>query len=146
MTLAVCVQCAHENPAGSNFCSRCGMKLARASLEEAERKLVSILFADIVDSTAIVDGLDPEDALDQLRPAIKIMRAAIKRFGGTLCREQGDGVMAFFGAPKADDPKAVQRRSCVRCVWLPTLAPCIRFLSIDSHVCSTLPSDLASRR
>jgi class 3 adenylate cyclase len=78
-----------------------------AETEAQERKLVSIFFADIVESTAIVEDLDPEDALDQLNPAIKVMRAAVKRFGGTLCREQGDGVMAFFGAPRADDHHAV---------------------------------------
>jgi class 3 adenylate cyclase/tetratricopeptide (TPR) repeat protein len=74
---------------------------------DAERKLVSILFVDIVGSTSIVDGLDPEDALDELGPAIEIMKAAVHRYGGTLCREQGDGVLAFFGAPKADDHHAV---------------------------------------
>jgi class 3 adenylate cyclase/tetratricopeptide (TPR) repeat protein len=75
--------------------------------EAAERKLISIFFADIVDSTAIVDGLDPEDALDQLHPAIQAMRSAVRRYGGILCREQGDGIMAFFGAPRADDHHAV---------------------------------------
>jgi class 3 adenylate cyclase len=74
---------------------------------DAERKLISILFADIVGSTSIVDGLDPEDALDELEPAIDIMRAAVHRYGGTICREQGDGVLAFFGAPKADDHHSV---------------------------------------
>ena len=64
---------------------------------------MSILFADIVGSTSIVDGLDPEDAFDELGPAIDIMRAAVHRYGGTVCREQGDGILAFFGAPKADD-------------------------------------------
>jgi class 3 adenylate cyclase/tetratricopeptide (TPR) repeat protein len=82
-------------------------RIRSSEAEVAERKLVSIFFADIVDSTAIVDGLDPEDALDQLRPAIQAMRAAVKRYGGTLCREQGDGIMAFFGAPRADDHHAV---------------------------------------
>src|SRR4051794_18676327 len=115
MTLQDCRQCGAPNSAESNFCSRCGAPLASqhplppsaSQAEVQERKLVSILFADIVESTAIVEDLDPEDALDQLNPAIKAMRAAVKRFGGTLCREQGDGVMAFFGAPRADDHHAV---------------------------------------
>lgn len=118
MALRECPQCAHPNPAESNFCGSCGAPLASDSNnpshrirssepEVAERKLISIFFADIVDSTAIVDGLDPEDALDQLHPAIQAMRSAVKRYGGTLCREQGDGIMAFFGAPRADDHHAV---------------------------------------
>ena len=118
MALRECPRCAHPNLAESNFCGSCGAPLASGSnhpshriasseAEVAERKLVSIFFADIVDSTAIVDGLDPEDALDQLHPAIQAMRSAVKRYGGTLCREQGDGIMAFFGAPRADDHHAV---------------------------------------
>src|SRR4051812_23045807 len=112
-----CPQCASPNLAESNFCGSCGaplaavrdasLRVATSQTEAQERKLVSIFFADIVESTAIVEGLDPEDALDQLRPAIQAMRASIKRYGGTLCREQGDGVMAFFGAPRADDHHAV---------------------------------------
>jgi class 3 adenylate cyclase/tetratricopeptide (TPR) repeat protein len=115
MTSRDCPQCGAPNSADGNFCSRCGAPLtsqqpqlpSTSEAEVQERKLVSILFADIVESTAIVEDLDPEDALDQLNPAIKAMRASVKRFGGTLCREQGDGVMAFFGAPRADDHHAV---------------------------------------
>jgi class 3 adenylate cyclase/predicted ATPase len=116
MSSRQCSQCGTPNLAESNFCSRCGAPLAaqpqpprvpQAEAEAQERKLVSIFFADIVESTAIVEDLDPEDALDQLNPAIQAMRGAVKRFGGTLCREQGDGVMAFFGAPRADDHHAV---------------------------------------
>jgi class 3 adenylate cyclase/predicted ATPase len=111
--LSVCSQCGHSNVAESNFCNRCGARLSRTSTssdfskfshsDSAERKLVSILFADIVGSTTIVGGLDPEDALAELAPAIELMKAAVKRFGGTVAREQGDGILAFFGAPRADD-------------------------------------------
>jgi class 3 adenylate cyclase/tetratricopeptide (TPR) repeat protein len=112
MSLNVCTQCGEKHLAESNFCNRCGAPIGERAhssrfvspeKKEAERKLVSILFADIVGSTSIVDGLDPEDALDELGPALEAMKAAVKRFGGTICREQGDGILAFFGAPKADD-------------------------------------------
>ncbi len=111
--MALCAQCGQDNLAESNFCGRCGAPVALTTrhssyllgmqTNNAERKLVSIVFADIVGSTSIVDGLDPEDALAELGPAIEVMRAAVKRFGGILCREQGDGILAIFGAPKADD-------------------------------------------
>src|ERR1044072_101138 len=100
-----CPHCASPNSGESNFCANCGAALtprpASSESEAQERKLVSIFFADLVESTHLVEGLDPEDALDQLRPAIQAMRTAIKRYGGTLCREQRDGGMAFFGAPRA---------------------------------------------
>src|ERR1700730_4351984 len=106
MTSDVCAQCGQENLPESNFCRRCGAALAWSTRDSksfvfaeprhGERKLVSILFADIVGSTSIVDGLDPEDALAVLAPAIESMKAAVKRFGGILAREQGDGILAFF--------------------------------------------------
>lgn len=72
-----------------------------------ERKFVTILFVDIVGSTAMIDGLDPEDAWDRLAPPLTVMRQVVRRFGGTFCKEQGDGAMALFGAPDADDDHAV---------------------------------------
>src|SRR5438445_13796494 len=84
MTLRECPRCAHPNVAESNFCGSCGAPLtsrssspsrsvAEPEKEVQERKLVSIFFADIVESTSIVEGLDPEHALDQLLPAIQAM-------------------------------------------------------------------------
>ncbi|HEX2888144.1 ATP-binding protein [Vineibacter terrae] len=75
--------------------------------EFIERKFLSILFADIVDSTKLVDGRDPEDAMQRLAPALRVMHDAVHRYGGTLCRDQGDGIMALFGAPQSDDNHAV---------------------------------------
>src|SRR5258707_7359126 len=80
---------------------------AISSIEASERKFVSVLFADIVGSTALIANLDPEDALDRLGPAMAAMQQAIQRYGGIVCKEQGDGVMALFGAPEADDDHAV---------------------------------------
>lgn len=64
-------------------------------------KHATILFADIVSSTEHVQGLDPEQAMEQLRPAIETMCSWVDRFGGTVVRTLGDGVMALFGAPRA---------------------------------------------
>ncbi len=110
----VCLSCLTSNPASNRFCGTCGTSLATASSElEAvsaiERpdaqwgalKHATILFADIVNSTEHVEGLDPEQAMEQLRPAIETMCGSVERFGGTVVRTLGDGVMALFGAPRA---------------------------------------------
>jgi class 3 adenylate cyclase/tetratricopeptide (TPR) repeat protein len=64
----------------------------------AERKIATVLFADIVNSTRIVSALDAEDALTRLRPLVNAMTSAVKAQGGTVVQIQGDGVLACFGA------------------------------------------------
>jgi class 3 adenylate cyclase len=85
------------------------------SLESGgERKHVTVLFADIVSSTRLIEGLDPEDAYEILQPTIRIMMDAVHRFGGTVNQVLGDGIMALFGArstcPYAGGAKL--RRGC----------------------------------
>ena len=72
-----------------------------------ERKQATVLFADIVSSTELVVGLDPEQAMERLGPAVSIMREAVVRFGGTVVRTLGDGLMALFGAPLAQEGHAL---------------------------------------
>jgi class 3 adenylate cyclase/tetratricopeptide (TPR) repeat protein len=72
----------------------------------SERKFVTILRADIVRSTDLVAELDPEEAVSRLEPAMAVMRAAVRRFGGAVSKEMGDGIVAVFGAPVADDNHA----------------------------------------
>jgi class 3 adenylate cyclase/tetratricopeptide (TPR) repeat protein len=76
-----------------------------------ERKLVTVLFADIVRSAELVAGHDPEDANDHLLPVLQAMIDAVHRFGGTVNQILGDGVMAVFGAPVAQEDHAV--RACL---------------------------------
>lgn len=73
-----------------------------------ERKLVTILFADIKGSTELIAGLDPEQADELLMHAIDLMINAVHRFGGTVNRIAGDGIMAMFGAPVAEEYHALQ--------------------------------------
>jgi class 3 adenylate cyclase len=68
---------------------------------DEERKHLTILFADLVNSTDRIADRDPEVALDLLRPAIRAMAEAVHRFGGTVNHTMGDGLMAMFGAPRA---------------------------------------------
>jgi class 3 adenylate cyclase len=82
---------------------------ARAALE-GERKQVTVLFADITDSLALIRTLDPEAAQQLLDPALQRMMDAIHHYAGTVNQVLGDGLMALFGAPMAYEDHAL--RAC----------------------------------
>jgi class 3 adenylate cyclase len=75
-----------------------------------ERKHVTVMFADIKGSLAIIEGTDPEEASRILDAAIRVMMDAVHRYEGTVNRVMGDGLMALFGAPIAHEDHAV--RAC----------------------------------
>jgi class 3 adenylate cyclase len=81
----------------------------RAALE-GERKQVTVLFADIKDSTELIKGLDAEAAQKLLDPALHCMMDAVHRYEGTVNQVLGDGIMALFGAPIAHEDHAL--RAC----------------------------------
>src|SRR5713101_7514179 len=136
---AVCSSCGAQVEAGSKFCDGCGAPLATtpapgpgpsrfaspesytpAHLAEkiltsksalaGERKQVTVLFADLKDSTELIRGLDPEVAQRLLDPALHHMMDAVHRFEGTVNQVLGDGIMALFGAPIAHEDHAL--RAC----------------------------------
>jgi class 3 adenylate cyclase len=76
-----------------------------------ERKLVTVLFCDLVGFTARSDNADPEDVRARLVPYHGLLRREVERLGGTVDKFIGDGVMAVFGAPLAheDDPERAVR-------------------------------------
>jgi class 3 adenylate cyclase/tetratricopeptide (TPR) repeat protein len=82
---------------------------SRAALE-GERKQVTILFADLKDSTELIRDLDPEAAQHLLDPALRHMMEAVHRYEGTVNQVLGDGIMALFGAPIAHEDHAI--RAC----------------------------------
>jgi predicted ATPase/class 3 adenylate cyclase len=82
--------------------------LASRSVLEGERKQVTVLFADLKDSTELIHGLDPEAAQQLLDPAIHLMMDAVHRFEGTVNQVLGDGIMALFGAPIAHEDHALR--------------------------------------
>jgi len=84
--------------------------VASQSTGEAERKFVTILFADIVDSTHLIENLEPDIAASRLYGVLDCMREAVRRFDGTVNKMQGDGFMALFGAPIPQEDHAV--RAC----------------------------------
>src|SRR5262249_45081474 len=75
-----------------------------------ERKQVTVLFADLKDSTELIRGLDPEAAQQLLDPSLQRMMSAVHRFEGTVNQVLGDGIMALFGAPIAHEDHAL--RAC----------------------------------
>jgi class 3 adenylate cyclase len=77
---------------------------------QGERKQVTVLFADIKDSTELIRDLAPEAAQQLLDPAIHRMMDAVHRYEGTVNQVLGDGIMALFGAPIAHDDHAL--RAC----------------------------------
>ena len=78
---------------------------------EGERKFATVLFADIVNSSALVADADPEEANEKLLPWLQAMVDAIDGYGGTVTQLLGDGVMALFGAPNAQEHHAI--RACL---------------------------------
>jgi class 3 adenylate cyclase len=124
----VCPQCNAVNPAGSRFCNQCGKRLdvetlARTASAAApagdtpppphveppageERRIVTILFADLVGSTELADTLDAEDLRELLADYFARMSACIHEHGGGVEKFIGDAIMGVFGLPRAheDDP------------------------------------------
>lgn len=82
----------------------------RPAPTDGERKYVTVMFADIKGAGALIDGLDPEAAVERLAPALQVMVDAVNRFEGTVSNMHGDGIMALFGAPLAHEDHAV--RAC----------------------------------
>jgi class 3 adenylate cyclase/tetratricopeptide (TPR) repeat protein len=107
-----CSTCGRENPDDASFCASCGSPLddtARSAREE--RKVVTVLFADLVGFTSRSERLDPEDVRATLTPYFARLREELERRGGTVEKFIGDAVMAVFGAPTAheDDPERAVR-------------------------------------
>ena len=116
--MLTCARCGHENPADAAFCNACGSALSAAvGRPEEERRIVSVLFVDMVGSTARAERLDPEDVREVLAAYYERVRMEIERFGGLVEKFIGDAVMGVFGAPTAqgDDPeRAVRAALAVR--------------------------------
>src|SRR6186997_1284833 len=115
-----CPSCSAENPSGARFCMACAAPLAAAtSAAREERKVVTVLFADLVGFTARAETLDPEDVEAILRPYHERLRLELEQHGGTVEKFIGDAVMALFGAPLAheDDPERAVRAALAIRDW-----------------------------
>ena len=108
---ATCSSCGVGLPEGAAFCPSCGTPTGTAAAQKGERKVVSVLFADVTGSTSIGELLDPESLRDVLNAYFAAMREEIEAEGGTVEKFIGDAVMAAFGVPVAheDDPARALR-------------------------------------
>lgn len=102
--LMVCVSCSQPLPEGARFCSFCGHEVRSNAVEE--RRVVTVLFADLVGYTALSEHVDPERVKRVVEGAFQPLIDQIERFGGRVDKVLGDGILALFGAPVAheDDP------------------------------------------
>ncbi len=115
--LRTCPQCGTSLPVGARFCARCGGAVQQqadatsAPHLSGERRPVTALFADIVDSTRLAADSDPEDWADTVNRVFHLMSQAVSLYGGTVAQLAGDGLLAIFGAPVAhdDDPERAVR-------------------------------------
>ena len=121
-----CPQCGSENAPGMRFCGECGTALigerapppatppnptARSASEpEGERKQLTVLFADVQGSMELQEGLDVETWAAIVDRFVNILAGAVDRYGGTVDKFTGDGIMALFGAPLAQEDHP--RRAC----------------------------------
>ena len=100
-----CPACGALVPAGARFCASCGRAVADIVRSE-ERKLVTILFADLVGSTALADGRDPERVARILTRFASTMAEALESWGGTVEKYIGDAIVAAFGVPAVREDDA----------------------------------------
>src|SRR5262245_63003724 len=135
-----CPSCGHANPGGQKFCNACGNRLGKSAVPaqrdpraytpkhlaekilqsksalEGERKLVTVLFADVRSSMAIAERLDPEEWSEIMQRVFRILAAGVERFEGFVDKFTGDGIMALFGAPIAHEDHA--QRACYAALHL----------------------------
>jgi len=112
-----CANCGQENLDVAKFCLACGTELSTVAVGEDERRIVSIVFVDLVGFTARAERLDPEDVQAILGPYHEHVRRELESFGGTVEKFIGDAIMAVFGAPTAygdDAERAVRGALAVR--------------------------------
>src|SRR5262252_1077081 len=115
---APCPSCGFENEPAARFCGGCGKPIGNttappppapsppARADTAERRQLTVMFCDLVGSTALASRLDPEDLREVLGAYHKCVAKTIGHYDGFVARYMGDGVLAYFGYPQAHEDDA----------------------------------------
>ncbi len=113
--MPLCRICGQDNPDVARFCLACGTPLSEADPPGVERRIVTVIFVDLVGFTARAERLDPEEVQAVLAPYHERVRREIESFGGVVEKFIGDAVMGLFGAPLAhgDDAERAVRAALV---------------------------------
>ncbi|MCE3286806.1 MAG: hypothetical protein K0S64_412 [Gaiellaceae bacterium] len=107
--MIVCPNCGQENLEGFRLCGMCGASLTTEPIAtREERKVVTVLFCDLVGSTGLGESTDPEALRARMRRYFEDLRAIIERHGGTVEKFVGDAVMAVFGIPVSHEDDALR--------------------------------------
>ena len=119
MSTVVCKSCGETSPDRFRVCPMCGTPFAAPAPAREERKVVTVLFCDLVGFTQRSETMDPEDVRALLRGYHEHLRGELERFGGTVEKFIGDAVVALFGAPTAheDDPERAVRAALAIRDW-----------------------------
>jgi class 3 adenylate cyclase len=105
-----CTACGTDLPPNSKFCNECGAS-ASAATEPAEYKQVTVLFGDVVHSMDIAAAVGAERLREIMTDLVSRCASVVQRYGGTVDKFTGDGIMALFGAPVALEDHAI--RACL---------------------------------
>lgn len=105
-----CPACGARNSVAARFCDQCGTRLGAelGHVQPGDRRVVTVLFADLVDFSRLIAELDPEEARRRVDEALSLMADEVLRFGGSLEKFVGDAVFAVFGVPLGHDDDAVR--------------------------------------
>ena len=104
-----CPSCGAEVRPAARFCDTCGTSLLPPASEKSEaRKVVTVVFADLIGSTSLHERLEPESARRFTDRYYQAMREAVDAYGGSVQQLLGDGVKAVFGAPRVAEDDAIR--------------------------------------
>src|SRR5215468_2474599 len=109
-----CPQCGADNPANKRFCGDCGAELQGATPHSvtpsplSARKVISIVFADLMGSTALHERLDPESVNRVMDAYYRAVRGPVEAAGGTVVQLLGDGILCAFGIPRVAEDDALR--------------------------------------
>src|SRR3954447_771288 len=106
MAMVTCATCNHPVPAGARFCPTCGTGVLRGETALEERRVVTVLFADLVGYTSLAEHLDPERVKRLVEACFERLVSDIEQFGGRVDKLLGDAIVALFGAPVAHEDDA----------------------------------------